>query len=238
MRLGGPDGPIVGAFDVPTTAGGWADYVTAEFEIDLEGHDLSGIQNVTLKGFGSHYIMNLDWWELVRYEVNLETRLEVGTGAAACWDGIIKRRGEVEVLVTSAEGRGEWLGHHVLSSSHIDLTTGEIVIEGLTPAMIFSDPDRPPTVENEPNFAAEVAVLSRPVIFESVQDGPSAGGFDNLHGGHLIVYHTPHVAQRLEGVEIRGFGQQGELGRYVSHRLRLYISLFCYSLYLLHFLDI
>ena len=237
VRLGGPDGPIVGAFE-PTSTGGWGNYVTAEFAIDLEGQDLSGVQNVTLRGFGSNGIMNLDWWEAVRYEASLETRIEVGTEAAGCWDAILQRRGEVEVLVTSAEGRGTWLGHHVLPSSHIDPTTGEIVVEGLTPAMIFSDPDRPPTVENEPHFAAEVAVLSRPVIFESVQDGPSAGGFDNLHGGHVIVYHTPHVAQRLEGVEIRGFGQQGELGRYVSHRLSALSFLLCFASTSLCFLDI
>ena len=220
VRLGGPDGAIVGAFE-PTSTGSWGTYVTVEFAIDLEGHDLSGIQNVTLRGFGSRGIMNLDWWEPVRYEANLETHLEVGTEAAECWESIVARRGEVEILVTSAEGRGTWLGHHVLPSSRIDPTTGKIIIEGLTPGMIFSDPDRPPTVENEPDFAAEVAVLSRPVVFESVQDGPSAGGFNNLHGGHIIIYHTPHVAQRLEGAEIRGFGQQGELGRYVSHRLRI-----------------
>jgi len=218
---------IIGAFE-PTSTGSWGTYVTAEFAIVLEGHNLTGVQNVTLKGFGSNGIMNLDWWESVRYEANLETRLEVGAEAAECWKSIVARRGEVEVIVTSAEGKGTWLGHHVLSSSQIDPATGKIAIEGLTPAMIFSDPDRPPTVENEPNFAAEVAVLSRPVIFESVQDGPSAGGFDNLHGGHIIFYHTPHVAQRLEGVEIRGFGQQGELGRYVSHRLEH--SIFFWSL--------
>ena len=222
----------------PTSTGSWGTYVTAEFAIaiDLEEHDLSGIQNVTLRGVGSHGIMNLDWWEPVRYEAILETSLEVGTEAAECWESIVARRGEVEILVTSAEGRGTWLGHHVLPSSRIDPTTGKIVIEGLTPGMIFSDPDRPPTVENEPDFAAEVAVLSRPVVFESVQDGPSAGGFDNLHGGHIIVYHTPHVAQRLEGVEIRGFGQQGELGRYVSHRMSIPSIFFFWHLRLTHYL--
>lgn len=50
-----------------------------------------------------------------------------------------------------------------------------------------------------------------------MRDGPSKGGYSNLHGGHLIIYHTPGVAQRLEGVEIRDFGQQGNLGRYPIH---------------------
>ena len=32
-----------------------------------------------------------------------------------------------------------------------------------------------------------------------------------------MIFNTPDVAQRLEGVEIRNFGQQGNLGRYPIH---------------------
>eukprot|EP00957_Ditylum_brightwellii_P179535 13677025-Ditylum_brightwellii.AAC.1 len=66
-------------------------------------------------------------------------------------------------------------------------------------------------------MASEVAWLSRPIVFEAEGDGPSNTIKGALHGGHLIIYHTPNVAQRIEGVEIHNFGQQGELGRYPIH---------------------
>jgi len=62
------------------------------------------------------------------------------------------------------------------------------------------------------NFAVEVASLSRNVKFTSEKDDP-----DPLVGGHLIVMHTPNVAQLLRGVEISNFGQQGNIGRYPIH---------------------
>ena len=58
-------------------------------------------------------------------------------------------------------------------------------------------------------YSAEIALLSRNLLFEGAQDDP-----DNpLHGGHLIVYHTPDVGQTIEGLELRKFGQQENLGR-------------------------
>ena len=73
---------------------------------------------------------------------------------------------------------------------------------------------RPVTMVDDPNTATEVALLSRNVKFSAVEDDPNP-----LHGGHLIVLHTPMVAQMLGGVEVVGFGQQGKMGRYVSHLL-------------------
>ena len=55
--------------------------------------------------------------------------------------------------------------------------------------------------------------------FDSIEDSS-----DN-HGGHLIVMHTPNVAQKLEGVELNHMGQQGILGRYVSSFLLCYSCL-------------
>jgi hypothetical protein len=72
---------------------------------------------------------------------------------------------------------------------------------------------RPPTT-SDGSFAAEVALLSRNILFEGSReskDGP-------LQGGHLVVYHTASISQIIEGAEFRNFGQQGTLGRYVSFR--------------------
>ena len=62
----------------------------------------------------------------------------------------------------------------------------------------------------EPMFAAEVAKLSRRVVFEGVED------VDNI-GAHSIVFHTPNVVQTIQGVSFKGFGQAGKLGRYPIH---------------------
>ena len=81
----------------------------------------------------------------------------------------------------------------------------------VTVAVYESNLSDPNTIANElPELAAEVASLNRPVKFDSIEDS------NDNHGGHLIVMHTPDVAQNVEGVEINHFGQQGILGRYVS----------------------
>lgn len=62
--------------------------------------------------------------------------------------------------------------------------------------------------DNEPDYAVEVALLSRNIVMESSDtENP-------VNGGHLIFYHTTH-AQFLDGVEFRKFGQAGMLGKYV-----------------------
>jgi hypothetical protein len=69
----------------------------------------------------------------------------------------------------------------------------------------------PTTLRDSPDFAVEVALLSRNIVFE--------GGPDDVidHGGHLMISYTPNVIQTIEGVDVRNFGQQGNIGRYPIH---------------------
>ena len=69
---------------------------------------------------------------------------------------------------------------------------------------------RPTTMKDSAAFAVEVALLSRNILFEGESD-------DSHQTGHLIVFRTPWINQRIEGVEFRHFGQQGILGRYPIH---------------------
>ncbi len=62
--------------------------------------------------------------------------------------------------------------------------------------------------DSEGVFGVEVALLSRNIAFAS--DSDQYG-----EGGHLIIFHT-NRAQQLDGVSFQKFGQQGNLGRYVS----------------------
>jgi len=89
---------------------------------------------------------------------------------------------------------------------------------------------RPTTATENPDYAVEVALLSRNIVFEGAEDDPNG-----LHGAHLIVFHTPEIVQRLEGVEFRNFGQQGNLGRYVSFEVWQFTSLIHLLLTLSHF---
>ena len=70
---------------------------------------------------------------------------------------------------------------------------------------------RPITMRNDRDFAVEVALLSRNILFDAMLSSWAD------HGGHFWVFHTPRIHQMIEGVEIRNFGQQGTLGRYPLH---------------------
>jgi hypothetical protein len=72
--------------------------------------------------------------------------------------------------------------------------------------------NRPTTLKDSADFAVEVALLSRNIVFEGSPDPINA-----LHGGHFMVFRTPSVLQVIEGVEFVRFGQQGNLGRYPLH---------------------
>eukprot|EP00588_Corethron_pennatum_P000369 CAMPEP_0194285494 /NCGR_PEP_ID=MMETSP0169-20130528/30305_1 /TAXON_ID=218684 /ORGANISM="Corethron pennatum, Strain L29A3" /LENGTH=763 /DNA_ID=CAMNT_0039031631 /DNA_START=243 /DNA_END=2534 /DNA_ORIENTATION=+ len=169
--------------------------------------DIQGVRDIATDGGGSE---SCPAWVPLRSVVSSssETLLSIGSTAASCWDST----NGGDLLLTNAAYRGGWSDQKVLSvvSSNTNGLSGLVTVDGDT----LGDP---PTEENEPTMPAEIASLSRPVVFESVRDGPSDGSFTDLHGGHLIIFHTPNLAQRLEGVEIRNFGQQGKLGRYPIH---------------------
>lgn len=70
---------------------------------------------------------------------------------------------------------------------------------------------RPTTVSESPEFAVEVALLSKNIVFQGGAD------INAQHGGHFMIMHTPTVVQTIEGVDFQKFGQQGNLGRYPIH---------------------
>lgn len=129
-------------------------------------------------------------------------------------------------LVVSNAVLDRWdVGAQVLITSHTIDHDGEQV-RTITDIRPHNDPQyaileldssfiRPTTVQDNPNYAVEVALLSRNIIFEGASDDSNAD-----HGAHLIVFHTPLIQQKLEGVEFVNFGQQGNLGRYVSDYIR------------------
>ena len=72
-----------------------------------------------------------------------------------------------------------------------------------------------PTTQQSATYPTEVGLLSRNIVFEAASDDVV-----QTDGGHLTIFHTGGgTAQKLEGVELRRFGQQGMVGRYVSKHL-------------------
>jgi len=110
-----------------------------------------------------------------------------------------------ELLITSHTTA--WDDHQVrkITKIHFDSVPGHVELKLDFPIR------RPTTLMDDSDFAVEVALLSRNIVFE--------GGPDDKprRGGHFWVMNTPSVVQTLVGVEVVNFGQQGYLGRYPIH---------------------
>ena len=123
-------------------------------------------------------------------------------------------------ILVSNSVAGKWgIGAQILITPHTRVwnqnqvrTIKSITSSGSNSAIELDMPIlRPTTLIESADFAVEVALLSRNIVFE--------GGADNVvsHGGHFMVMNTPSVLQTIEGVDLRNFGQQGNLGRYPIH---------------------
>ena len=108
------------------------------------------------------------------------------------------------VLLLTSHTR-EWNDHQVrqvVSVSSASAPSGYVSIE------LDSAIRRPTTLVESADFAVEVALLSRNIVFE--------GGQGLQDGGHFWIFYTPTVKQTIAGVDIQYFGQQGIGGRYVN----------------------
>jgi hypothetical protein len=106
-----------------------------------------------------------------------------------------------EILITSHTR--EWNKHQQRTITRIE--TSEF--PGKVRVWLDKSIVRPTTFRDSPDFATEVALLSRNIVFKGGDDETS------LHGGHMWVMYTPNVVQSIVGVDIQNFGQQGSRGR-------------------------
>jgi len=90
----------------------------------------------------------------------------------------------------------------------VDPTTNKTEVTFETPI------PRHTTILEDPWYAVEVALLSRNVLIKPQED---VDVMDPAMGGHLMILHTPEQCQKIEGIELKGMGQQGVLGRYPLH---------------------
>jgi len=118
-------------------------------------------------------------------------------GISDCWES------GAEVLVTSHTT--QYIDSQVATIASI-ADNGDIVLD--------SPIHKPISIAEDAQTAVEIALLTRNIRFTAAEDDVE----NPLHGGHLIVMHTPApTMQRLVGIESHGFGQQGKLGRYPFH---------------------
>jgi hypothetical protein len=102
------------------------------------------------------------------------------------------------VLLITSHTR-QWNDHQVRQIVSVSESAGYARID------LNSTIRRPTTMVESPDFAVEVALLSRNIVFE--------GGQGLQDGGHFWIMQTPSVVQTIEGIDIQHFGQQGTLGR-------------------------
>lgn len=173
----------------------WRKWVVCEsvFEM-LEEFDSDQVESIRLsfETFGGPTDnLDIDDWELVFLEGPKTSILVAEDGVAGCWDD------GAEILITShtldfeAQQVRRLVGTTSVGDGLVRLDVDEFIIP-------------PVTRRDSEDFAVEVALLSRNFVFEGATDES-----DSLLGGHLIVLHTPHVMQTLEGVELKNFGRQG-----------------------------
>jgi hypothetical protein len=176
----------------------WGRWVTCEtvFEM-LEEFDSDEVESIRLsfQTFGGPTDnLDIDSWELVFLEGPKTSILVEEDGVAGCWDD------GAEILITS----------HTIDFEAQQVRrlvgTPTSVGDGLVRLDLDEFVIPPVTRRDSDDFAVEVALLSRNFVFEGATDES-----DSLLGGHLIVLHTPHVMQTLEGVELKNFGRQGTL---------------------------
>jgi len=149
------------------------------------------VDNVSLERFTGDYVPPApEEQEAILNQIHLSQE------AAECWPP------GSEIVITSNNNKGS--NYQVATIDTTDPASGTL--------KLTSGIDSVSTIASDPNHAVEVALLNRRIVFEA-DDSPG----DHLIGGHLIFYGTPAVDQHLEGVEIRNFGQQGNLGRYPVH---------------------
>ena len=156
----------------------------------------------------------------IQYEIQFET------GPYADYDvdniSIKALSGPIKTVTVADSVEGKWgVGAEVLITSHTSDWDEEQVRQitsivesdesGYVDLILNDTIAAPTTMKDDENYATEIAILSRNIKLQGADDDN-----DPLHGGHLIILHTPGGGQSIVGLEVTNMGQAGNLGRYVS----------------------
>jgi len=131
--------------------------------------------------------------------------------------------GPINTVTVADSVDGKWgVGAEVLITSHTSDWNGEQVRQitdiqpsedsGYVDLVLNATIAAPTTMKDDSNYATEIAILSRNIRLQGADDDS-----DPLHGGHVIILHTPGGGQSIVGLELTNMGQAGNLGRYPLH---------------------
>jgi len=161
----------------------------------------------------------------LQYEIVLETETYVDYDVDNI--SIVKTSGPINAITVDNSVYEKWgVGAEVLITSHTNRWNDEQVrtISSIEPADesgfvkigLNATIRAPTTMKDSSAYATEIAILSRNIKLQGAEDDPN-----DLHGGHLMVMHTPGDGQDIVGLEVTNMGQAGNLGRYVSFHHKL-----------------
>ena len=106
----------------------------------------------------------------------------------------------------------------VVTSNDLDFNSAQIgtisTVHSTGTVDVTESLNRITTKTEAVDYATELAILSRNILFRP--------GDADVIGPSLTVLNTPGVDQKIQGVEITGFGAAGVLGRHVSFNYHWY----------------
>lgn len=117
-----------------------------------------------------------------------------------------------DAIVVKDSVKGKWMpGAEILITSHTRVwneqqqrtikEVKEATEDGYVELVLTAPIIRPTTAVEWKDFAVEVALLSRNIVFDARADD------DPIHGGHFWVFHTPTIVQSIVGIDVVHFGQ-------------------------------
>lgn len=157
----------------------------------------------------------------IQYEIIFETGPHIDYDVDNI--SIKQSTGPINTVTVDDSIDGKWgIGAEVLITSHTSDDKGEQVRQiadikpseesGYVDLVLNATISAPTTMKDDSKYATEIAILSRNIRVQGADDDP-----DPLHGGHLIILHTPGGGQSIVGLEVNNMGQAGNLGRYPFH---------------------
>ena len=147
----------------------------------------------------------------IRYHKGYVNELVVDKEDVSCWGN------EADVHITTStyftsNGNRKPAGMQFNISDIVDNSDGTVTLllnESTTLPLISAD-------ENS-DYAAEIALISRNMIIKGEE------GEDNK-GGYMQVIHTPNITQKIQGIEFQNMGRRGEADRFVSVFILLFAN--------------
>jgi len=183
------------------------DWVTCSGEVMID-HELSveGLQHyefrIVFNNQDHRYDIDIDDLSM-SYKRGYMEKVLVDTDDVACYE----RGSDIHIHSSTNYNFGS-------GGNSFDSYTATITDVDTKPEGTYLTLDEPPIIpvisyEEDPEYAVELAFVSRNVIIEGADDEGNS-----QKGGYLQILHTPEVVQILDGVEFLNMGRKSEHDRF------------------------